>query len=105
MVGDTLIYDIMGDSWRSGPALPGTGFQGTVVPFGDTFVVAGGMNKNYWHQKTILKYNIASDSWETLDEMLQRSVIHPFSAFWVPENYFCAGNFIKYFTKDIATII
>ena len=79
----SVIYDIDNDSWRTGPTLPKVIFHATTVPVGNTFLIVADV---------ILKYDVGNNNWVQLTQTMLTPRRKYFSAFWVPDNYFCASD-------------
>ena len=62
------VFNVKDGIWRSGTALPKSISHGAVVPYGNTFVIAGGLcgSSRTGALDSLIKYNITNGAWDTL---------------------------------------
>jgi regulator of replication initiation timing len=63
------IYDIAGDSWSSGAAMPVATNAGSVVVDGNFAYLIGGEDDSGFVTDAVYRYNISDDSWDTMASM------------------------------------
>ena len=80
----TQIFSFESQTWRRGQDFPLEIAYGESVPFGDTFLVVGGLTDN--SQDTIYKYNIETEGWDLMPQRL-KNARREFAAFLAPNDY------------------
>ena len=80
----TQIFSFESQTWRRGQEFPSELGQGRSVPFGDTFLVVGGLSSSY--HDTIYKYNIETEGWDLMPQRL-KDTRDQLTAFFVPDDY------------------
>ena len=66
----TDILDLDTLTWSEAPALPAYIKDATSVPFGDTFLVVGGMLPDSYIADTVYEYDVQGRDWITRPERL-----------------------------------
>ena len=69
------IYSLKQSSWRSGPSLPHPIENAASVPFGDTFLIVGGMSEAKYLD-TIFRYDAENAAWALLDASLSEARVN-----------------------------
>ena len=77
------IYDINSQTWSTGPNLPSAWYLSTSVPFGDTFLVVGGVSSGS-RSDDIYEFDPVANTWKTRIEKMSLDR-YDHAAFLVPD--------------------
>ena len=82
----TQILDIDTLTWRMGGDFPGGSlYDGSSIPYGNTFLVVGGYISGPGYQKSIWEYEVDTGNWKKLDQVMMIAR-ETFAATLVPQN-------------------